>query len=151
MSSLVTTVSGIATGGSLTGFTVMVTVTKSREGQYVFATSRGRVTRVDANRHEIRSFSVPQTLASYSSMQLLPSHRVLITTTGGAVELDEVSGKPVWDGRVGGTTSSVQRLPNGNTLMCGIKPRAIFEVDRDGKILTEQSISDAVPWQVLRR
>jgi hypothetical protein len=129
----------------------IVAARKSREGHYVFATFHGRVTRVDANKNELRSFSAPQNLVSYSSMQLLPNHRVLITTTTGAVELDEESGKPTWQATVGGITSSVQRLPNGNTLVCAVKPRAIFEVDRDGKILTEQPISEAIPWRVLRR
>lgn len=128
-----------------------VAARKSGNNQYVFVTDRGQVTRVDAHKNEIRSFVAPRGFLTYSTLQLLPNNRVLVPTQKGAVVIDELTGKTVWEAKVGASASSAQRLSNGNTVLCGFQSRAIWELDREGKILDVRNFDLTMPVRFLRR
>ena len=130
----------------------MVAAARSKDGQYVFVTQQGQCIRVDRDGKEIKSFSLGTRLNFWSCIQLLPGGRILVTHLANVAEYDENTGKQIWNASVGRNPSSVQRLPNGNTLVSSTFTRKVTEIDRNGKAVWDFNPPDnSVPWRVKRR
>ena len=123
---------------------------KGSDGQYVYATQLGKITRIDSKGNEVRSFTANR-MYHYADIQLLPKNRVLLTQMASVAEYDELTGKQVWQASTGRMPVSVTRLPNGNTLAASASTRAIQEFDRDGTEVRKETLPDASPWRVLKR
>jgi hypothetical protein len=67
-------------------------------------------------------------------MEFLPGDRVLITEQNRIVEIDLKTGKEVWNYACN-TPHSMQRLPNGNTLVCDGGDRSIREISPEREVL----------------
>jgi hypothetical protein len=130
----------------------MVAATRAKDGQYVFLTQQGQCVRIDRDGNEVKSFSLGSRLNFYSSIELLPGGRILVTHLASVAEYDETNGKQVWSAQVGRNPTSVQRLPNGNTLVSSTGIPKIVELDRSGKSVWEFNAPDnGIPWRAKRR
>jgi hypothetical protein len=116
---------------------------KLRDGDVVFITAQGVLTRIDprANNKVKHSFGVGQIGSQFGSFEVLPNGNYLIPvyTTQEVVEFD-AKGTAKWRASVKDFIqfpTSVQRLPNGNTLVSSQTNRAgrasVVEIDRNGK------------------
>jgi HEAT repeat protein len=130
----------------------MVAASRTKDGQYAFVTQQGQYVRIDRDGKELKSFSLGTRMNFYSCLQLLPGNRFLVTHLANVAEYDEGTGKQVWNAAVGRNPTTVQRLPNGNTLASSTVTRKIVELDRNGKTIWELYPPDnGVPWRVKRR
>lgn len=128
----------------------IVTAQKLRNGETMFLTNTGALIRLDANRKEIKSVKVDRPHYVYAAMEVLPNNRVLLTHQDRVAEYD-FDGKQQWYASVR-QPSSVQRLPNGNTLIANVSSRAVQEIDRQGKVVWEYKPEGAgLPWSARRR
>jgi outer membrane protein assembly factor BamB len=107
---------------------------KTRGGEMFYLTASGYCARCDANGKELRSFTIGG-LQYNGKFQVLPNQRLLVTLRMSIVEVDSESGRELWRVDVENPTS-VQRLPNGNTLVASINAGQVSEVDRTGKVTT---------------
>ena len=81
---------------------------------------------------------------------MLPGGRLLLTQAGGVREYDP-DGKPGWQGPARQPTS-VQRLPNGNTLVSELSTKQIMEIDRGGQTVWDYKPADgSTPLRAYRR
>ncbi|MDA3926135.1 MAG: PQQ-binding-like beta-propeller repeat protein [Kiritimatiellae bacterium] len=111
------------------------TVFGNLDGQ-ILATGAGRVLRLDAQGNVLWSFKG----SNVSDIWMLPNGNVLFADNQ-AKEVDPKTNKIVWSYKSefgkGGGVFGVQRLENGNTLVCENSTGRILEVDQDGKIVFE--------------
>jgi len=129
----------------------IVACRRSLEGEFVFVACSGHVVRVDANGKEVRSFLLRHGAQS-PSIQLLPNNRLLLAGSDGVTEFDELTGRSVWRANTAVSSTSAQRLSNGNTFVCSeSKSPSVKEYDSKGRLLTEQSFPQVVPLRVWRR
>jgi hypothetical protein len=130
----------------------MVAAARTKDGQYAFVTQQGQYVRIDRDGKELKSLSLGTRVNFYSCIQLLPGNRFLVTQLANVAEYDESTGKQIWSAAVGRNPTSVQRLPNGNTLVSSTVSRKIVELDRNGKSVWDFNPPDnGVPWRVKRR
>jgi hypothetical protein len=111
---------------------------KLRNGQILFLTRTGILTRLDATGKEIKSFPVGgRTSVAGIHFDVLPNGNVLVPlySNNKVVELDP-DGKTVWSIDVP-QPASVQKLPNGNVLVADRLSPVVTEIDRDGKVVRE--------------
>jgi HEAT repeat protein len=123
---------------------------KLRNGEIVFVTTTGSCVRIDAKGKEVRTFQAGRMYVA-GGLEVLPNNHVLMTLKDGVTEYD-VDGRVVWQATVERPTS-VQRLPNGNTLVAsGLSPTtAVAELDRAKQVVWEYKAPDgALPWRAKR-
>jgi outer membrane protein assembly factor BamB len=126
---------------------------RSRNGDTVFLTNTGACIRLDAKGTQIET--VPMNRTPNGDLDVLANGRILVTQTNSVNEID-ANGKSVWSANVARPTS-LQRLPNGNTLVVG-QPAGIggnpvvLELDRAGKTVWEfRSPDGSTVWRARRR
>jgi hypothetical protein len=124
-----------------------------RNGETVFLTNTGACIRLDAKGTQIES--IPTNRPTYGDLDVLANGRLLVTQLNSVNEFD-ATGKSVWSASVT-RPSSLQRLPNGNTLVVGQHAGAggnpvVVELDRGGKPVWEYHSPDgSIPWRARRR
>jgi hypothetical protein len=121
-----------------------------RNGDFAIVTNLGQFVRLSPEGKELKSFPVGQVYGIGSSIDVLPSGRVLVPlySQGKVVEFDP-DGKQVWEAAVPQPTS-VSRLPNGNVLVTSRNARAVVEIDRSGKEVWKHA-TDGMPMKASRR
>lgn len=132
----------------------IVAACKARTGEVVLITQAGACVRIDPKtKKEISPpFSLGgQSIYGYGAVEVLPNGHILTTLPQGVAEFD-ATGKQVWQADYS-RPSSVQRLPNGNTLVCTSQPpREVAELDRNGRVVWKyQPPDNMLPWKVRRR
>lgn len=130
----------------------IVAATKARTGEVVLITQAGSCIRMDPKTH--KEISPPFTLGGrpygYGAVEVLPNGHILTTLQNSIAEFD-TSGKQLWQAAYARPTS-LQRLPNGNTLVCSITLREVAELDRNGKVVWKyQPPDNMTPWKARRR
>jgi hypothetical protein len=123
-----------------------------RNGEAVFVTASGACVRLDAQAKEVKSFSVPPLLYAFGGLEVLSNGHILVTSRDGVAEYT-ADGRKVWSASAV-RPNSVQRLPNGNTLIAsGLSPQGhVAELDRNGQSVWEYKPPDGtVPWRARRR
>jgi hypothetical protein len=128
---------------------------KLRNGEAVVVTNSGQCIRLDAKGKEVPSkhFKVSTTGVAIGGIDVLPNNHILLTGRNGVAEYDGTSATPVWQATIRGPTS-VQRLPNGNTLVASgqVAPPAAVELDRNGQTVWDYKAPDGfVVWRARRR
>jgi HEAT repeat protein len=125
---------------------------KLRNGEVVFITASGQLSRLDPRTNKtLVSFNVGAPGSQYGSFEVLPNGNYLVPvcgTTHRVVEFDP-KGKQVWSAAVEWPTS-VQRLPNGNTLVGSQIGRRLLVVERTGRVVWEHRAEGQV-FMVRRR
>jgi hypothetical protein len=123
---------------------------KLRDGEIGLLTTAGRYVRLDAAGKELKSFNAGQILSIGGHFEVLPSGRVIVPqySQNRVVEFDP-EGKQIWSADVQQPTS-VQRLPNGNTLVASRYGRYVVELDRSGKEVSRLT-PEGRPMSLLRR
>lgn len=114
---------------------------KLRSGHLAYLTIDGSICEVDASGKEVRKFKAANQPIGLLKFDVLAGGRFVVPqqTAGKVVEYD-AAGKTLWECSVPNSRVAV-RLPNGNTLLCGHNgDRRVFEVDRTGKVVWEQSL-----------
>jgi hypothetical protein len=129
----------------------IVAAARSRGGQVAFLTNTGTCIRLDEKGREARTFNATNRRISYdSALEFLPNGRLLVTQPEGVAEFDP-DGKKVWEAKAVRPTS-VERLPNGNTLVASMNGRKVQELDRDGHAVWEYEPEDGSrPLRARRR
>ncbi|VTS00006.1 outer membrane protein assembly factor BamB family protein [Tuwongella immobilis] len=129
----------------------IVAAAKARNGEYIVVTNTGQLQRLNKTGEVSKSVSLDGRPNYYSTIQLLPNNRVLLTLQNMVAEFDLESGKKVWEANVN-SPNSVQRLPNGNTLVSSMISMEVQEIDRNGKaVWTYKSPDNSRPWKAFRR
>lgn len=127
---------------------------KLKTGDIWLVTQKGEAVRVDAQKKEkeTKPLGMGRVTASFAGMDVLPDGHMLIAIGGAVTEFDANAGKLSWSVPFPGQLSSVQRLPNGNTLIAGLNDRRIVEIDRDKEVVWEYKPPDGtVPRKARRR
>jgi hypothetical protein len=115
---------------------------RDNNGDYLIVTNTGNVIRFDRTRKELKSFSIGAGRTYITGMDVLPSGRILVTHQNGFTEFETDGRKVLGPTTIMGQLSSIQRLPNGNTLLAGTTDRSVVEVDKGGKVIWEFKPSD---------
>jgi HEAT repeat protein len=117
---------------------------KLRNGQIVFITNGGSMVRLDSTGKELKTVNVAPPQLYGSNIDVLPNGRVLAPqySNNRVVEYD-ADGKVVWEASVVQPTS-VQRLPNGHTLVGSMYTMQMTELDRLGKVLNQERLEGRV-------
>jgi hypothetical protein len=105
---------------------------KLKTGYIAIVTSDSMLRWLDSDGKELKGFKIPSE-TSIAKLDALDDGRVVIGLfgTGKVLEYD-INGKLIWEVRAKSPTS-VQRLPNGNTLIASQSDRSVIEIDRAGK------------------
>ena len=128
----------------------IVAAQRLRNGDTVFTTTAGACVRLDTRKTEVKTFQTPRTAYTYGGLDVLGNGRVLITQRSGVAEF-EPNGNQVWQAAFNQPVS-VQRLPNGNTLVAGSGAATVVELDRNGQPVWDYKAPDGfVPWRAHRR
>jgi hypothetical protein len=131
----------------------IVAATKARTGEVVLITQGGNCIRLDpkTNKEISPSFTLGgRQLYGYGAVEVLPNGHILTTLQSGVAEFD-TTGRQHWQAAFARPTS-VQRLPNGNTLVCSTSLREVAELDRNGKVVWKyQPPDNMTPWKARRR
>ena len=85
--------------------------------------------------------------AIFASIDVLDKDRILVTEINRVAEYDLKTGKMSWSHAVA-NPSSVQRLPNGNTLIASTQLNKVIEVDDSNEVVWEFQAKDGL--RVLR-
>ncbi len=116
---------------------------KTRNGHVIYVTVQGQVVELDAGWKEIRSLTpaaYAQGAGYWASVEPLPDGRFLLALggVGKVIEIDG-TGKVVWECSQPSAVFA-SRLPNGHTLISSFQNKCFVEVDRDGKVLAQQTL-----------
>lgn len=124
-----------------------------RSGEIVLLCNTGQCVRLDAARKEVGRFPFAlqrNSFLYFPGLDILSGGRLLLTQSGGVREYDP-DGKPGWQGLARQPTS-VQRLPNGNTLLSEHSTKQVVEIDRSGQTVWEYKPADgSTPLRAYRR
>jgi HEAT repeat protein len=123
-----------------------------RNGQIAYVTYQGNYVRLDASGKELKTFHLPTIpQMGVSGAEVLPGDRVLVSSSqqGTVVEYDE-HGKERWRVSIP-APGNPHREPDGNTLVVGMSSTRVYEVNRAGKIVSEEKDLPYRPWRVSRR
>ena len=128
---------------------------KLRNGEAVIVTAAGECIRLDAKGKPVpsKSFKVPATGSTIAGIEILPNNHILTTNSKGVAEYDNTGGDPIWHALISRPTS-VQRLPNGNTLVASSNSArpAVVELDRNGQTVWDYKIEAGfIAWRARRR
>jgi PQQ-like domain len=104
-----------------------------KSGEYVVLTQNQQLLKVDRKGAITKSHNVGGNGVNYySTVDVLPSGKVLVTLMNSITEFDLETGKQGWSANYQYATSAV-RLRNGNTLVGHQNNGRIVELDKDGK------------------
>jgi hypothetical protein len=104
-----------------------------KSGEYVLLTQNQQLLKVDRKGAVVKAHGVGGNGVNYySTVDVLPSGKVLVTLMNSVTEFDLESGKAGWTANFQYATSAV-RLRNGNTLVGHQNSGKIVELDKDGK------------------
>jgi HEAT repeat protein len=117
---------------------------KLRNGEVIFITNLGVLTRLNPKTKEEKSFNVGQVQVLFGSIDVLPNGHVLLPEfhTNRVVEYD-TNGKAVNHINVQWPNSAV-RLPNGHTLVASQNARRVIEFNRSGEEVWSYQCDGAV-------
>jgi hypothetical protein len=124
-----------------------------RSGETVLLTRTGQCIRLDANHKEVKSFNIPRMVFTIAGLESLPNGRLLVTERERVAEYEVGGGAPAWEAPFRYPTS-VQRLPNGNTLVATFQSQTpmVAELDRDKQTVWDYKPGDgSLPWRARRR
>jgi hypothetical protein len=130
----------------------IIAATKARTGEVVLITAGGNCMRIDpkTNKEVSPSFPLGEQSFGVGAVEVLPNGHILTTLRNSVVEFD-ASGKRLWQAAYPRPTS-VQRLPNGNTLVCSMSLQEVAELDRNGRVAWKYNPPDKMtPWKARRR
>lgn len=121
------------------------------DDEIVFMTNTGKMGLIEMKTKKVlKEFTIGQ-VQYWSSFDLLPNRKVLLTQYAALAEYDLDQGKGTgWTQSMRGPTS-VQRLINGNTLANSMNDNRIVEMDVNGKVKWEYRPKNAQPWRAFRR
>jgi hypothetical protein len=132
----------------------IVSATRLRNGEVVYVTQMGQVTRLDRDgKKELKHFQTNAGGGIYylGHIDVLPNEHVLVPNFNfGKVSEYDGNGKEVWSAAVAQPVSA-RRLPNGNTLVSSLNPPRVFELDRAGKVVWEAKEQFRQPMRADRR
>ena len=113
---------------------------KLRNGQIVYITNTGNMVRLDSTGKELKTVAVPPIQAFGSNIDVLSNGRILAPqySNNKVAEYDS-DGKVVWEATIQQPTC-VQRLPNRHTLVGSMYTGQMTELDRQGKVLSQESL-----------
>jgi len=123
---------------------------RTEGGVYVLITRDGTCEQFNSEGQKIKSFPVARPY-QYSSMELLPNNRMVMTHMNGLAEYDLATGKQTWMIAGHRTLTSVQRLKAGTYLVSSTSARRIMELDTEGKVIKEIVLENQIPWRAKRR
>ncbi len=128
----------------------IVAAGRTPDGVYVIITRNGVCEQVDAEGKVLRAFNVSRPY-HYGSLDLSLKGRLFTTHMNGWAEYDLGTGNQ--ERMISGyrTLTSIQRLANGNLLVCSTSTRRITEFDPQGKVQREIVLEDQIPWRAKRR
>jgi hypothetical protein len=123
---------------------------KLRNGEVVFVTNGGQLTRMDSKNQVIKTFNVGNIPVLFGSIDILAGGGVLVPDfhKNQVIEYD-ADGKAVKDFRVQ-WANSVQRLPNGNTLVGSQNTRRVMEFNTRGEEIWSYN-SDGMVFNARKR
>jgi outer membrane protein assembly factor BamB len=101
---------------------------KLRDGQFLAFTQMGLFVTYDKDGKYVSQFKVSPRPGMWSTMQVLPDGKVLITQMGGVSEVD-LNKKEAVMVMTHNNPMSAQRLPNGNILVTGQNNTLVTEYD----------------------
>ena len=105
-----------------------------KNGEYVLLTQNQQLLKVDRKGTIVKAHGVGGNGVNYySTVDVLPNGKVLVTLMNSIAEFDLDSGKMGWSAKYQYATSAV-RLRNGNTLVGNQNMGRIVELDKDGKL-----------------
>lgn len=132
--------------------TDMAAAFKGRNGEVTFVTVTGEVIRLDVNRNQVRSFRTQPGIGQIAGLEVLANGNVLKTAANSVVEYGPDGGPARWQASYS-RPASVQRLANGNTLVCG--NGGVAELDKDynltKKPIWEYRPTDGIAHRARRR
>jgi HEAT repeat protein len=132
----------------------IVSATRLRNGEIVYVTQQGQVTRMDKDgKKELKTFHTNTAGAIYylGHIDVLPNDHVVIPVFSfNKVTEFDANGKEVWTASVTQPVSA-KRLPNGNTLVSSFNPGKVVELDRAGKVVWESKEQFLQPVRADRR
>ena len=104
-----------------------------KTGEYVLLTQNQQLLKLDRNGAIVKSHNVSGNGVNYySTVDVLPSGKILCTLMTNITEFDLETGKAGWTVNFPNATSAV-RLRNGNTLVAVQNTGRVVELDKDGK------------------
>jgi hypothetical protein len=111
------------------------------KGEYVAFTQAGAILRIDASGKEVARFNAGGTLVLAAGVDIAENGRILVPL----IDKDRVvefapDGTVLWQAAAPAPTT-VQRLPNGNTLVGSSQSRQILEIDRMGTTVWKGDVS----------
>jgi hypothetical protein len=125
-----------------------------KTGEYVLLTQQQQLLKVDRNGAIVKSHQVSGNGVNYySTVDVLPSGKILCTLMSSITEYDLETGKAGVSINFPQATSAV-RLRNGNTLVAVQNSGRVVELDKDGKATKfEHKASDAAfrPFRAFKR
>ena len=92
--------------------------------------------RINAKGETVGKIQVGRVHAVFAGLDVTPDDKVLVTEYARVVEYDLTTGKAGWSYAIANPTS-VQRLPNGNTLVASSEANKAVEVDPAGEVVWE--------------
>jgi HEAT repeat protein len=126
----------------------VMNVRKHRNGEYIMLT-RTHMVRINGEGKEVGSWAIGRNF-NYGSFDILPNGNVLIPLSRNNKVVEyKLDGTEVWSANINFPTS-VQRLPNGNTLVTSMNYRTITELDKAGKQVSQTPLQGN-PNVALRR
>ncbi len=128
----------------------IIAAQKLRSGEVVVLTNAGNCIRLDAQGKEIKTFATAQSNFDLGQVEALPNGRLLLTQRSEVAEFSP-DGHKQWSVPYS-WPSSVQRLPNGNTLVASIRTQRVAELDAKGQPVWEYQPADGrLPCRARRR
>lgn len=117
---------------------------KTRNGDIVYITNMGALTRVDSSGKVMKQFQVSNIPVLFGSIDVLPNGNILVPDfqQQRVVEYDSNGNQismisTAWP-------SSAMRLPNGNTLVASQNARRVSEFNREGQVVWTHDVEGQV-------
>ena len=128
----------------------VISAVRTAAGGFVILTNTGNIVTLDANGKELHSFAIGAVYYG-SQIDALPGGHVLVPVynQNKVIEFD-ADGRKVWEAPVTRPTS-VQRLPNGNTLVSSRISPIITELNRAGEVVWTHQVANARQVKASRR
>ncbi len=132
----------------------VISATRLRNGEVVYVTQQGLVTRMDKEgKKELKHFQTNTGggIYQFGHMDVLANGHIVVPvfSFNKVTEYDD-NGKEVWTAAVTQPVS-VKRLPNGNTLVSSLNPPKVVELNRAGKVVWEAKEQFRQPIHADRR
>jgi hypothetical protein len=119
---------------------IVATARRCRDGQTLVLTEGGSCRFLDRAGKETRRFETGCQLVLAPGIDVTANNRVLVPDhAGNRVVEFAPTGEVLWEAEVASPTS-VQRLPDGNTLVASTTTRKIVELDRTGRIVWQPKV-----------